>query len=79
MESIEEIIKDFKNKLDVYNYEVVSLVVKERTDEDQSRIEIVKLFLNETIIETSNEKDIIGTTDLYEKWNKWVNGRYKYG
>ena len=79
MEAIEEIIKDFKNKLDVYNYEAVSLVVKERTDEDQSRIEIVKLFLNETIIETSNEKDIIGTTDLYEKWNKWVNGRYKYG
>ena len=76
---IDDIIYRFKEEIKEHKYKVTSLEVKEQTDEEQTRTEIIEEYLDDTIEMTENEKDIVATKDLYNKWTTWIKGRYSFG
>ena len=74
---INDIIKRFKEELKDHNYKATVITVREETDEEIEITEILQTFLNEYTEKTENEKDLIGTNDLYEKWEIWTRSKYE--
>ena len=74
---VQDIIRRFKEELKVNNYVVKVLNVKEQNDEEVELTEILQEYLEEYTEKTENEKDILGSTDLYEKWQIWSREKYK--
>ena len=73
---INDIIKRFKDELKDHNYIATVITVREETEEEIEIKEILQTFLNEYTEKTENEKDLIGTNDLYEKWEIWTRSKY---
>jgi len=71
-----DIIRRFKDELKDHNYIATVLTVREETDEEIELKEIVENFLNEYIEKTENKKDVIGTNELFEKWENWTREKY---
>ena len=73
---VKDIIRRFKNELLDNRYIVTGLTVKEQNDEEITLQEVIEEYINEYTEKTENERDIIGTTDLYDKWEDWRRTKY---
>ena len=74
---INDIIRRFKDELKEQNYIATALAVREQTDTEIELEEIVNEYLNEYTEKTESVKDIIGTNDLFEKWEVWTRVKYE--
>ena len=73
---IKDIIRRFKSELLENRYVVTGLTVKEQSDEEITLQEVIEEYINEYTEKTENERDIIGTGDLYDKWEDWRRIKY---
>ena len=76
---IEDIIRRFKDELRDVDVKVTTLKVELMEEEEISTMAKVKKFMEHSTEMTEKETDVIGTTDLwykYEEWNRKKNKEY---
>jgi hypothetical protein len=67
----EDIMYRAREELKGSNLRITTLIIKAEDEEVVSKTERVKEFMEETIEETENERDVIATVDLWEKYDDW--------
>ena len=73
---VEDITRRFKEELRDHDLKVTKLKVEIMEGEEKSTIEKVKQFMEANTETTEKETDVLGTTELWEKyieWNRKVN------
>ena len=73
---LEEITRRFKDELREHDYKVTTLKVERMGEEEISTLAKVKKFMEATTERTEKETDVLGTTELwykYEEWNRKKN------
>lgn len=68
---LEDIIRRLKDELLSAELRYVSLKVESIYEEEVETIEKVKRFMNEVTEKTENKKNVMGTTELFEKYQEW--------
>ena len=74
---INDIIRRFKEELREHNKRVTVMKLRDDTEEEAVMEEELSEYLEETIEKTENKRDVIGTSELYDKWEKWMRERHR--
>lgn len=70
-EVLEDVRRRVKEELREVNLRLVDVKVEDIEEEELKTIEKVKLFMEENTECTEKKTDVLGTTDLYEKYCNW--------
>ena len=74
---IEDIIRRFKDELRDAYFKVTTLKVELMEEEEISTMAKVKKFMENSTEMTEKETDVIGTTELWYKYEEWNRNKNK--
>lgn len=68
---VEEVTRRIRDELREVNVRVVELKVEDIDEYEVETIEKVRMFMEENTMTTEKKTDVLGTTDLYNKYVSW--------